>query len=75
MLCRNAVSIVKQLNPIHKYPLPDYMNEPDTNRLARGNIDGTHIKFKDDAIPGVTVLNKLLTVKELQDIILIPDTL
>lgn len=34
-------------DPEGKYPLPDYMNEPDTNRLARGIIDGTHIKFKD----------------------------
>jgi predicted chitinase len=34
-------------DPEGKYPLRDYMNEPDTNRLARGIIDGTHIKFKD----------------------------
>ena len=34
-------------DPEGKYPLRDYMNEPDTNRLARGIIDGTHVKFKD----------------------------
>jgi predicted chitinase len=34
-------------DPEGKYPLRDFMNEPDTNRLARGIIDGTHVKFKD----------------------------
>lgn len=34
-------------DPEGKYPLRDYMNEPDTNRLARGIIDGTNINFKD----------------------------
>lgn len=34
-------------DPEGKYPLRDYMNEPDTNRLARGIIDGTNIKYKD----------------------------
>ena len=34
-------------DPEGKYPLRDYMNEPDTNRLARGIIEGTHVKFKD----------------------------
>ena len=34
-------------DPQGQYPLRDYMNEPDTNRLARGIIEGTHIKFKD----------------------------
>jgi predicted chitinase len=34
-------------DPEGKYPLRDFMNEPDTNRLARGIMDGTHIKFKD----------------------------
>ena len=34
-------------DPEGKYPLRDYMNEPDTNRLARGIMKGTHIEFKD----------------------------
>ena len=34
-------------DPEGKYPLRDYMNEADTNRLARGIIDGTSINYKD----------------------------
>lgn len=34
-------------DPEGKYPLRDFMNEPDTNRLARGVTEGTHIKYKD----------------------------
>jgi predicted chitinase len=34
-------------DPNNKYPLPDYINEPDTNRLARGIKDGTVIEKKD----------------------------
>lgn len=34
-------------DPEGKYPLRDFMNEPDTNRLARGVIEGTNIKYKD----------------------------
>lgn len=34
-------------DPNNKYPLPEYINEPDTNRLARGIIDGTIVKQKD----------------------------
>ena len=34
-------------DPTGKYPLRDHMNEADTNRLARGIIDGTCFKFKD----------------------------
>jgi predicted chitinase len=34
-------------DPSGKYPLRDHMNESDTNRLARGIIDGTCFKFKD----------------------------
>ena len=34
-------------DPEGKYPLRDFMNEPDVNRLARGIIEGTHVKFKD----------------------------
>jgi len=36
-------------DPDGKYPLRDFMNEPDTNRLARGITEGTHIKFKDSS--------------------------
>jgi predicted chitinase len=34
-------------DPNNKYPLKDYINEPDTNRLARGIIDGTIVEKKD----------------------------
>jgi predicted chitinase len=34
-------------DPNNKYPLPDYINEPDTNRLARGIKEGTIIERKD----------------------------
>jgi len=34
-------------DPNNKYPLQDYLNEPDTNRLARGIINGTAITKKD----------------------------
>ncbi len=34
-------------DPNNKYPLKDYINEPDTNRLARGLKDGTIIEKKD----------------------------
>jgi predicted chitinase len=34
-------------DPNNKYPLKDYLNEPDTNRLARGIITGTVIEKKD----------------------------
>lgn len=34
-------------DPSGKYPLRDHMNESDTNRLARGIIDGTCFAFKD----------------------------
>lgn len=34
-------------DPEGQYPLRDFMNEPDTNRLARGIIAGTNIEFKD----------------------------
>jgi|688.fasta_scaffold00052_11 predicted chitinase len=34
-------------DPEGKYPLRDYMNEPDTNRLARGILKGTNIEYKD----------------------------
>ena len=35
-------------DPNMKYPLRQYIGEPDTNRLARGNIAGTVVEFKDD---------------------------
>ena len=34
-------------DPSGKYPLRDHMNESDTNRLARGVIEGTCFQFKD----------------------------
>jgi len=34
-------------DPNNKYPLKDYINEPDTNRLARGIIEGTIVQKKD----------------------------
>lgn len=34
-------------DPNGKYPLRDHMNEADTNRLARGVIEGTCFGFKD----------------------------
>ena len=40
-------SVLGFCDPSGQYPLRDYMNEADTNRLARGVIAGTHIKYKD----------------------------
>ena len=34
-------------DPNNKYPLKDYIGESDTNRLARGIIEGTIVKTKD----------------------------
>jgi len=34
-------------DPNNKYPLRDYVGEPDTNRLSRGIIEGTIVKKKD----------------------------
>jgi predicted chitinase len=34
-------------DPNAKYPLPKFINEPDTNRLARGIIEGTIVELKD----------------------------
>lgn len=34
-------------DPNMKYPLRDYIGEPDTNRLARGKIIGTAVELKD----------------------------
>lgn len=34
-------------DPNNKYPLQEYLNEPDTNRLARGIIEGTIVQKKD----------------------------
>lgn len=34
-------------DPNNKYPLAGYIGEPDTNRLARGIIDGTIVENKD----------------------------
>lgn len=45
-------------DPNNKYPLKDYINEPDTNRLARGIIEGTVIEDKDaDRVIGVPKAN------------------
>jgi len=37
-------------DPNNKYPLKDYINEPDTNRLARGLVEGTIVQKKDSSI-------------------------
>lgn len=37
-------------DPNMKYPLRDYIGEPDTNRLARGKIIGTAVELKDKKI-------------------------
>lgn len=37
-------------DPNSKYPLKDYIGEPDTNRLARGIVDGTIVAKKDASI-------------------------
>lgn len=58
----NGVPIDREKNlvigfsdPNMKYPLRQYIGEPDTNRLARGKIAGTVVEFKDDKIlKGVT---------------------
>ena len=36
-------------DPNNKYPLKEYLNESDVNRLARGVIDGTVVGLKDSA--------------------------
>jgi predicted chitinase len=37
-------------DPNNKYPLKSYLNEPDTNRLARGVIEGTIVEKKDSSV-------------------------
>ena len=37
-------------DPNNKYPLKDYIGEPDTNRLARGLVEGTIVAKKDASI-------------------------
>lgn len=45
-------------DPNMKYPLREYIGEPDTNRLARGRIDGTIVEFKDEKrLDDVTTAN------------------
>lgn len=45
-------------DPNNKYPLKDYINEPDTNRLARGIIAGTIVEKKDsNRILGIPLAN------------------
>lgn len=43
---RNLVSGFS--DPNMKYPLRQYIGEPDTNRLARGKIEGTVVEYKDE---------------------------
>jgi predicted chitinase len=54
---RSENSTIGFKDPDGKYPLRNLMNEPDTNRLARGIIKDTAIAFKDQTrssgIPGV----------------------
>jgi predicted chitinase len=35
-------------DPHMKYPLRDKLNEPDTNRLARGRVEGTSVQTRDN---------------------------
>ena len=35
-------------DPNMKYPLREFLNEPDTNRLARGRVDGTMVQTRDN---------------------------
>lgn len=44
---RSSVTSVGFQDPTGKYPLRNLMDEPDTNRLARGVIKETAIEFKD----------------------------
>lgn len=45
-------------DPNNKYPLKEYLNEPDTNRLARGIIDGTIVEKKDaNVVKGIPKAN------------------
>jgi predicted chitinase len=45
---REKSLIVGFSDPNMKYPLRQYIGEPDTHRLARGRIDGTIVEFKDE---------------------------
>ena len=50
--------VVGFCDPNMKYPLRDYVGEPDTNRLARGKIVGTSVEFKDkQRLTGVQTAN------------------
>lgn len=44
---RDINAFIGFCDPTGKYPLRDLMNEPDTNRLARGITEETAIAFKD----------------------------
>jgi len=45
-------------DPNMKYPLRNYIGEPDTNRLARGKITGTVVEYKDQKrLEGVETAN------------------
>ena len=44
---RSSAGLIGFQDPTGKYPLRNLMDEPDTNRLARGVIKETAIEFKD----------------------------
>ena len=44
---RTTNELIGFCDPNGKYPLRDHMNEPDTNRMARGITNSTAIAFKD----------------------------
>lgn len=45
----SASSQIGFRDPNNKYPLKEYVKEPDTNRLTRGVIEGTVVQSKDSA--------------------------
>lgn len=47
---RSSNAVKGFVDPDGKYPLRDYANEPDTNRLARGVLEGTCFEFKDQTL-------------------------
>ena len=56
---RSVNDLIGFCDPNGKYPLRDLMNEPDTNRMARGVIESTSIAFKDAV--RTTQLSRALT--------------
>jgi len=45
---RQASLLLGFRDPNMKYPLREFLNEPDTNRLARGRTDGTSVQTRDN---------------------------